>query len=174
MSLNLAVSPALRRPEPGAGASPPMPAALVQQALLPAHLDAINAIEVQCYSHPWSRGNFADSLAAGYLAQGLWHDEALIAYLVAQPGVDEMHLLNLSVVPRRQREGHATRLLGWLVRACRDQRMAQLWLEVRAGNQAARALYARQGFVEAGVRRRYYPAAVGREDAVVMRLDLQP
>lgn len=137
-------------------------------------LDAVLAVEVQCYSHPWSRGNFIDSLAAGYLAElRLDATGQLIGYYVAMPGVDEMHLLNLTVAPRRQRRGHARAMLGELRERALERGDRQLWLEVRQSNEAARALYARAGFVEAGVRRSYYPAAgARREDAIVMSLQL--
>ena len=93
------------------------------------------------------------------------------AYFVAMPGVDEMHLLNLTVAPEWQRQGHACRLLDELEARCRSLGVPTLWLEVRAGNDRARQVYERRGFVEVGRRPRYYPAARGlREDAVVMRL----
>jgi ribosomal-protein-alanine N-acetyltransferase len=137
-----------------------------------ADVPAVMALEVRAYSHPWSHGNFADSLAAGYLAE-VWHAhearELLLGYFVAMPGVDEMHLLNLTVAPAWQGQGLGSALLEAVVQHARARGMATLWLEVRASNARARALYARRGFVEAGLRRAYYPAAVGREDAIVMR-----
>jgi [ribosomal protein S18]-alanine N-acetyltransferase len=134
---------------------------------------AVLEVESQCYSFPWSRGNFVDSLAAGYRAEALWHaDGELIGYCVAQPGVDEMHLLNLTTAPRWQRQGHATHLLQRLLAYCRDVGLPVVILEVRPGNQPARALYARHGFVEVGRRRGYYPAPAGREDALVLRAEV--
>ena len=138
-------------------------------------LDAVLAVERSAYSFPWTRGNFIDSLAAGYLAEVLLHDRAgLVGYYVAMKGVDEMHLLNVTVAPAQQRRGHSRTLLDALERRCCEQRIATLWLEVRAGNHHARQLYARRGFAEAGLRRGYYPAGHGqREDAIVMRLPMQ-
>ncbi len=134
-------------------------------------LDAVVAVEARSYSHPWSRGNFTDSLAAGYLAEVL-EDAAggLVGYLIAMTGVDEMHLLNITVAPDRQGQGHGQTLLAALQQHARQRGLATLWLEVRESNQRARALYRRLGFVEVGLRRGYYPAAVRREDAVVMSL----
>jgi ribosomal-protein-alanine N-acetyltransferase len=126
------------------------------------------AIEVQAYSHPWSHGNFVDSLAAGHLAEVLEAD-TLVGYFVAMVGVDELHLLNLTIAPRWQRRGHGLALLDVVLRHALSRTLATVWLEVRASNAAARALYARRGFAEVGQRRGYYPAAAGREDAVVMR-----
>ncbi|MBK7059817.1 MAG: ribosomal protein S18-alanine N-acetyltransferase [Rubrivivax sp.] len=135
-------------------------------------LDRVLAVEQRAYSFPWTRGNFIDALAAGYLAE-LWvdaHDD-LVGYHVAMVGVDELHLLNLTVAPQWQRLGHARSLLDALEQHCRQHQLGSLWLEVRAGNQRARQVYSRRGFVEVGLRRNYYPAAHGsREDAIVMSL----
>jgi ribosomal-protein-alanine N-acetyltransferase len=138
-------------------------------------LGAVLAIEARCYGHPWSRGNFIDSLAAGYLAQLLeGPEQGLVGYFVAMPGVDELHLLNLTVLPEWQGHGHGRHMLDALEAICRQRRWPTLWLEVRAGNLRALSLYRRRGFAEVGVRPDYYPASVGRrEDAIVMRLDVQ-
>lgn len=137
-------------------------------------LDAVLAIEGAAYSHPWSRGNFVDSLAAGYLA---WlHLDArnqLLGYCVALPGFEETHLLNLTVAPAHQRCGHGRAMLDDLVAWARRRGDAALWLEVRNSNLRAKALYAAAGFEVAGLRRDYYPAdRLTREDAVVMRRSL--
>ena len=133
-------------------------------------LDAVSAIEASAYSFPWSRGNFIDSLAAGYRAQVLVDAGAgIVGYYVAMAGVEEMHLLNITVAPPWQRRGLACVMLDALEADCRAQRLAMLWLEVRVSNERARKLYARRGFAEVGLRRGYYPAALSkREDAVVM------
>ena len=136
-----------------------------------ADLDTVMAIEATAYPHPWSRGNFIDSLAAGYYSQ-LRHDAdgALIGYFVALPGFEETHLLNLTVASAWQRQGHGQALLDRLAAWAHDRGDLALWLEVRQSNTGARALYERQGFVQVGSRRNYYPAdQQRREDAVVMR-----
>jgi ribosomal-protein-alanine N-acetyltransferase len=137
-------------------------------------LEAVMAVECCAYGFPWSRGNFIDSLAAGYLAELLTHErDGLLGYYVAMPGADEMHLLNLTVAPAQQRRGHARVLLDALEERCRARGAGMLWLEVRAGNGRARQVYARRGFAEVGVRRGYYPAGpMRREDAIVMSLSL--
>lgn len=140
-----------------------------------ADLDAVLEVEARAYSFPWSRGNFIDSLAAGYHAQVLSSAATgeLLGYLIAQPGVDELHLLNLTVSPDHQRHGHARQLLDALEAHARERALATLWLEVRAGNVRAREIYRVRGFAEVGLRRAYYPAAASRrEDAVVMSLAL--
>jgi ribosomal-protein-alanine N-acetyltransferase len=142
--------------------------------ITPRDLDAVLRIEVGAYSFPWNRGNFIDSLASGYLAElMLAPDGAPIGYFVALPGVDELHLLNITVAPAMQGRGHGQKLLDVVEARCREQAALCLWLEVRASNMRARALYARRGFAEVGLRRGYYPAPMARrEDAIVMRLEV--
>ena len=150
-------------------------------------LDAVQAVEAAAYPHPWSRRHFADSLAAGYAAVMLLGEAApgelvhppradgrwLIGYVIAMRGVDETHLLNITVAPAHQRQGWARCLLDALVLWSRGQRAQCLWLEVRQSNQGARRVYERCGFQQVGLRRAYYPAGqLQREDAVVMSLNL--
>ncbi len=134
-------------------------------------VEAVAAIEALAYSFPWSRGNFIDSLAAGYLAEVLVEPDAgIVGYFVAMAGVDEMHLLNLTVAPAWQGRGLAHRMLDALNQRCLALALPVLWLEVRASNGRARKLYRERGFAEVGLRRGYYPAPRStREDAVVMR-----
>ena len=139
-------------------------------------LDRVMAVEVQAYSFPWSRGNFGDSLRSGYLAEMLMdgQGEELLGYFVAMPGVEEMHLLNLTVTPQRQRQGHARTLLDRLQMRSADHGATVLWLEVRVSNHRALSVYEARGFEKVGKRSGYYPASAGRrEDAVVMRLPLE-
>jgi [ribosomal protein S18]-alanine N-acetyltransferase len=147
---------------------------LRREAMTVADLDAVLAIEASAYEFPWTRGNFVDSLAAGYRAQVLRaDDDRLCAYCVAMAGVQETHLLNLTVAAPWQQRGLARGLLDALAAESRADGALWLWLEVRESNQRARAVYRRYGFAEAGWRRAYYPAAAGRrEDACVMRLPL--
>jgi len=133
-------------------------------------LDAVLAIEVEAYTFPWTRGNFIDALAAGYVTRALLApDGEVIGYYIAMPGVDEMHLLNVTVAPLHQGCGHARCLLAQLYRQSTSLGVGAIWLEVRESNARARALYLREGFAEAGRRRDYYPAPQGRhEDAILM------
>jgi ribosomal-protein-alanine N-acetyltransferase len=151
-----------------------LPAQPLLRAMGVGDLDAVVAVERRAYAFPWTRGNFVDSLAAGYLAELLQGpDGDVVGYYLAMPAVDELHLLNLTVAPAWQRRGLARRLLDVLEQRCRERGLRAIWLEVRASNARARAVYARRGYVEAGQRRGYYPAGpAGREDAVLMRLDV--
>jgi ribosomal-protein-alanine N-acetyltransferase len=136
-----------------------------------ADLDAVMAAEAGAYSHPWSRGNFIDSLASNYLAEVMTGDDiGLVAYFVAMTGVDELHLLNLTVATAWQGQGYGSAMLRAVQGQAAALGLSSLWLEVRQSNARARALYRRRGFTEVGVRKGYYPAALQREDAVVMTL----
>ena len=137
-------------------------------------LDRVLPVETAAYSHPWSRGNFIDSLASGYTAElRLDGSGQLIGYFVALPGFEETHLLNLSVAPALQRTGHGQAMLQRLLAQSRKRGDQALWLEVRPSNQPALALYRAAGFLQVGCRRSYYPADGNRrEDALVLRLGL--
>ena len=150
------------------------PPAPQPESMTLADLDAVLAVEAGAYEFPWTRGNFIDSLAAGYSAQLLRDSQGAVrAYLVAMAGVQETHLLNLTVAPAWQHRGLARGLLDGLVADCRAAGAWWLWLEVRESNRRAREVYRRYGFEQVGWRRSYYPAAAGqREDACVMRLAL--
>ena len=138
-----------------------------------AHLDAVLAIEQSAYSHPWSRGNFSDSMAAGYQLQCLVGGADVLGYFVAMAGYREVHLLNITVAPAHQRQGWARVMLDALAIWSRGQQAEWLWLEVRAGNTRAQQIYEHCGFAPVGLRKGYYPAGHGqREDAVVMNLRL--
>ncbi|RZL95507.1 MAG: ribosomal-protein-alanine N-acetyltransferase [Variovorax sp.] len=136
-------------------------------------LASVCTVEQAAYSHPWTRANFIDSLHAGYHCQLLLGGDHLIGYFVAMKGVDEVHLLNLTVAPAFQRQGWAPMLLEALGGWSRGQGAQWLWLEVRASNARALDVYERQGFRRVGLRKGYYPAHGGqREDAIVMSLRL--
>lgn len=146
------------------------------QPMKASHLDAVMAVEQAAYAFPWTRGNFVDSLAAGYFARVLFGEPGeLLGYHIAMAGLDEMHLLNITVAPAWQGQGLARLMLDRLVALCRRERLQQLWLEVRESNDRARQVYRRYGFAEVGRRRGYYPTPVGpREDAILMSLRLTP
>jgi len=135
-------------------------------------LDAVVAIEQAIYPHPWTYGNFADSLAAGYHCWILECSGEIAGYTVVMIAADEAHLLNLSVAAPWQGRGLGREALAFAVKLARDYSARKIYLEVRPSNAAARSLYATAGFTEIAVRRSYYPEGGSREDAVVMELDL--
>jgi ribosomal-protein-alanine N-acetyltransferase len=136
-------------------------------------LDEIVRIEQTAYAHPWSHANFKDTLAAGYEAQILLAGRTVLGYFVAMKGVDEVHLLNITVTPAYLRQGWSHLMLDALALWARGQGAQWLWLEARASNTRALHVYTQFGFSRVGLRKDYYPNGVGqREHAVVMSLPL--
>lgn len=135
-------------------------------------LDAIMLIEPTIYSHPWTRGNFSDSLNSGYSAWVLLSNQTVIGYALLMMVLDEAHLLNLSVAKHYQKQGLGRYLLEHVLKIAKQYKASNLFLEVRPSNISAIALYEKLGFCEMAVRRGYYPAHNGREDAVLMGLAL--
>lgn len=135
-------------------------------------LDAVMEIERRAYPFPWTRGIFRDCLRAGYPAWVLDEDGALAGYGLLSIAAGEAHILNVCAAPEAQGRGHGRRLVRTLLQQARGRGAQRVFLEVRPSNTAAIALYHAQGFNEIGRRPRYYPAANGREDAIVMALEL--
>ena len=142
------------------------------QAMQESDLDAVMAIETRVYEFPWTRGNFLDSMRAGYSCWLCTNEYGLVGYAVLMNAADEVHLLNLSIAVEYQRQGQGARLLAFLIGNARAAGDARMILEVRPSNQAGRRLYANFNFRQVGERRDYYPAAKGRENALVLAFDL--
>ena len=136
-------------------------------------LDAVLAIENAVFPYPWTRGNFSDSLEAGYSAWVCRIEDVLCGYFVVMVSLDEAHLLTIGVAPNRQRMGFGARLLRHAMAVGMASRARRMLLEVRVSNSQAIALYRHFGFRQVGVRRNYYPADRGREDALVLERDLE-
>lgn len=134
-------------------------------------LDEVFGVELSVYPHPWTRGNFADSLASGYQGRVLRDDAGkLVGYFLLMAAVDEAHLLNVAVRAERQGEGLGRYLLDKVAECARTLGMESVLLEVRPSNQRALKVYEQYGFTEIGRRKAYYPDHNGqREDAIVMR-----
>jgi ribosomal-protein-alanine N-acetyltransferase len=138
-----------------------------------ARLEHVLQIEQRAYPHPWTRGNFHDALKSGYHARVLLAGDEVLGYYVAMQGVDEVHLLNITVSPDYQRQGWGRVMLDALALWARSLNAQWLWLEVRVSNTRAIAIYEAHGYRRVGLRKNYYPAGHGqREDAVVMSLRL--
>ena len=135
-------------------------------------LDAVAALEASLQVFPWSRGNFADSLESGYSVWVLRVGGDLIGFSIVMSVLDEAHLLNIGVCKRYQGQGYGARLLRHAMECARLGGAAKLFLEVRPSNQRALALYQHLGFVQVGLRKAYYPATHGREDALVLQRKL--
>ena len=135
-------------------------------------LDAVMEIERRAYPFPWTRGIFRDCLRAGYPALVLVARGDVVGYGLLSVAAGEAHILNVCADPALPRQGYGRRLLRALLLQARGRGAQRVFLEVRPSNPAAIALYDAEGFNEIGRRPRYYPAASGREDAIVMALEL--
>jgi ribosomal-protein-alanine N-acetyltransferase len=145
---------------------------IAYRPMVAADLDAIMNIEREIYTHPWTRGNFSDSLTAGYHCRIMQLEHEILGYAVTMVAADEAHLLNLSIAARWQRRGYGREMLNFMIQLARDAGARSMLLEVRPSNSAGLELYASAGFVEIATRRGYYPGAGAREDAVVMQKTL--
>jgi len=135
-------------------------------------LRAVLEIEEGIYEFPWTLGNFRDSLRAGYACWVIREGRRVIGYAILMLAAGEAHLLNLSVAAASQRRGHGRKLLDNVVQLAREHKAKIIFLEVRPTNEVGQRLYSGYGFRQIGVRRGYYPARKGREDAMVLALDL--
>lgn len=137
-----------------------------------ADIPAVLRVEKDSYEFPWSAGNFRDSIHARYSAWVYEVGGEIIGHRVMMVALDEAHLLNITIAPdwRRQGLGHA--LLSHAMDEARSRHVRSLFLEVRPSNRAAIELYEKIGFEAFALRRGYYPAQSGREDALVMRISL--
>jgi ribosomal-protein-alanine N-acetyltransferase len=143
------------------------------EPLLADRLDEVLRVEQRAYAHPWTYANFIDALHSGYEAQMLMADGNVLGYFVAMKGVDEVHLLNITVAPEFQGQGWARVMLEALAIWARGLSAVWLWLEVRVSNQRAMQVYEAHGYRRVGYRKSYYPSGHGqREDAIVMSLRL--
>ncbi len=136
-------------------------------------LNDVLAIEQAVYEFPWSRTIFMDCLRVGYCCWVLEKHGFLDGYGIMSVAAGECHILNLCVHPRSQGGGTGTRLLDYLLEVAVNHAADTAFLEVRPSNEIARRLYLKSGFNEVGMRRAYYPARNGREDAVIMARSLQ-
>jgi ribosomal-protein-alanine N-acetyltransferase len=139
-----------------------------------ADLEAVMRIELQAYPFPWTTTIFRDCLRAGYACWVLDRGSELVGYGVLSAAAGEAHVLNVCVAPPCQGEGLGRRLMRRLIDLARWHRAERIFLEVRPSNPHAVALYDSLGFNEIARRANYYPAAGGREDAIVMALELLP
>ena len=138
-------------------------------SLLPQVLE----IERRAYPFPWSEGIFRDCLKAGYSGWVLTEEPGLaIGYALMSMAVDEAHVLNLCIDPAYQQQGLGRMLLEHMIRLARAANATIVLLEVRRSNKSAIHLYESQGFQRLGLRKGYYPAAEGREDALVLGFDI--
>ena len=137
-----------------------------------ADLDQVLRIEQSVHAYPWTRGNFQDAISSHYLCQVYEASGVILGYTVLMLALDEAQLLIIGIAAEYQRQGWGSRLLHEIIHAARNLHVRRLLLEVRPSNSAALGLYRKAGFTELAVRRGYYQAGTGREDAMVMEYEL--
>lgn len=140
--------------------------------MTPLDVDAVLDIEQTVQAYPWTRGNFSDTLASGYVCRVFEQDDAIRGYAVLLPLPDEAELLTIGVAAAEQGKGLGRALLQDMFELARSRKLQRVLLEVRASNVAALALYRSVGFAEIGVRRGYYRNGNLSEDAIMMACDL--
>ncbi|SFE73911.1 ribosomal protein S18-alanine N-acetyltransferase [Nitrosomonas sp. Nm166] len=138
----------------------------------PSDLDRVILIEREIFLFPWSLGNFADSIKAGYLCQVLEQGDTLIGYGIMMMSPEEAHVLTLGIAANWQKKGFGGRLLQHLIQSAKKENAKSMFLDVRESNHGAARLYRQMGFQHIATRKGYYPAMCGREDALVMLLIL--
>ena len=134
----------------------------------------IVAIERDAYQFPWSEGIFRDCLRVGYVCRVVDVGGDMAGYGIMSIGAGEAHILNVCIRGEYRGRGLARKLLEYLLERARISGMHEAFLEVRPSNTAAAHLYHSMGFEQVGIRRGYYQATVGREDAAVLRRVLLP
>jgi len=135
-------------------------------------LDCVMEIELDAYPYPWTRGIFTDCIRVGYECWGLQLGDTLIGYCIQTHAAGENHLLNLCIATQWQQQGFGSLLLGHATRMARRQNCFCMFLEVRPSNLAGIQLYEKNGFAIVGERPDYYRSDQGKENAIVMRLEL--
>lgn len=141
---------------------------MILREMVEGDLDAVLRIEREVHPHPWTLGNFSDALGSQYQCKVFESDGVMMGYAVMMLAVDEAELLDIAIDKAHQRKGVGRKLLEAMLSLARHENMRRIVLEVRASNQAAIALYRASGFEQIGLRRDYYPATNGREDAILM------
>ena len=140
--------------------------------LLEQDVDQVYEIEKLAYPFPWTRGLFVDCMNAGYACFGLQIGRDLAGYVIFNWSAEEAHLLNLCVHPEWQHRGYGSLLLEYAINQVTKMDNKTMFLEVRESNLRAASLYQNRGFRVIGYRPSYYRAGDGRENAIVMQLEL--
>jgi ribosomal-protein-alanine N-acetyltransferase len=145
---------------------------MILRDMTEADLDGVLRIEREVHVHPWTLGNFSDALRSKYECKVYEKDGIMLGYAVLMLAVDEAELLDIAIGAQHQRQGWGRKLLEEMMALARRRDMRRMVLEVRASNAVAIGLYRRAGFADIGLRRDYYPAEHGREDAILMGREL--
>jgi ribosomal-protein-alanine N-acetyltransferase len=150
-------------------ASQSLPPELLVRDMGPDDVKMVARVESESYDFPWNEGIFRDCLRAGYYCCVAEIDQIVIGYGIMSTGAGEAHVLNLCVDNQYRFRGIGSQLLEHLLEFARSLGVSDVFLEVRPSNTIAIRLYQSRGFGQIGMRRGYYQAIGGREDAVVLR-----
>ena len=145
---------------------------VILRPMLTEDVDEVMQVEAVAYPYPWTHGIFRDCLRVGYSCWVIEQADSVVAYGIMSSAAGESHILNLTVRPESQRQSIGSKLLKHFLQLARRHGADTLMLEVRPSNRKAISLYEKLGFNEIGVRRNYYPAEDGREDALLLALSL--
>jgi len=139
---------------------------------MPSDVASIILIEREIFLFPWSPMNFLDSINTGYQCKILEQDNIFLGYGVMMIGVEEAHILTIGIAAKCQNQGFGKKLLNYFIQFAKEQNSKSMILDVRESNLGAAKLYQQVGFKQIAIRKDYYPAMCGREDALVMQLML--
>ena len=142
------------------------------RTMQPSDLDRVILIEREIFLFPWSPGNFADSVKAGYLCQVLVQADTIFGYGIMMMNPEEAHVLTLGIAADWQKKGWGRKLLQHFIQLAKAEYAKSIFLDVRESNHNTTQLYKQIGFQHIATRKGYYPAMCGREDALVMQLML--
>jgi len=146
---------------------------MIIRRMCAADLDVVLSNEFTAYDFPWTRGVFADCLKAGNQCWVVEREEQIIGHAIYTVGAAEAHLLNVCIRANEQGCGLGRQLVTYVLKKAREAGADALFLEVRPSNVVAARLYDSLGFTEVGIRKDYYPAPIGQEDARVLAVDLE-
>ena len=147
-------------------------AAIINRRMTEDDLVDVAAVEAESYMFPWNAGVFRECIRAGYCCRVLDRDGEIVGYGIMATGAGEAHVLNVCVRADQRGLSAGRGLMEWLLDEARGTGNSWIFLEVRPSNRPALLLYQSLGFTQVGIRRGYYQAVGGREDALVHRLDL--
>ena len=135
-------------------------------------IERIAKIDAIAYPYPWGEQIFRDCIKSRYHCLVYENDQEMLGYAVLSIAAGEAHILNICILPEKQHQGLGRDLLNYLMELAREKQVETMFLEVRFSNEPAKRLYDRVGFNELGIRKDYYPAKEGREDALVLAMNL--
>lgn len=134
--------------------------------------DAAFKLQTACHAFPWSRKVFMDCLEPPYFAWQIEVEGKLAGYYVGLLAAVEATLMDIGVHKSFRGNGLGRELVKHFLLECNKKQALDAWLEVRVSNKNAINLYQSMGFDTIETRKDYYPLAEGKEDALIMKIEL--